>query len=80
MEWKEVDNRLEKEFELSDFSSIMEKLPQLGKVADGMDHHPDFEVYGYKQIKFKLMTHSEGKITQKDHDLAKEIDQLFSDH
>lgn len=79
MEWKEKDNRLEKEFTAGDFAAIMEKLPELAKIADGMNHHPDFEVYGYKNIKFSLMTHSEGKITELDHNLAKEIDQLFTD-
>ncbi|MBD3637986.1 MAG: 4a-hydroxytetrahydrobiopterin dehydratase [Crocinitomicaceae bacterium] len=80
MDWKEKDNQLIKEFELGSFSDIVNALPEIGTVADGMNHHPDFEVYGYKHIKFKLQTHSEGKVTQKDHNLAKEIDRILSNN
>ena len=78
MSWKEADDQLIKEFTMDGFTTIMNKLPQVAEKADAMHHHPDFEVYGYKNIRFKLSTHSEGKVTDKDHELAAQIDQIFS--
>jgi 4a-hydroxytetrahydrobiopterin dehydratase len=78
MDWIEQDNQLCKEFTLQSFSAIVSLLPQLAAMANEMDHHPDFEVFSYSKIKFKLQTHSEGKVTEKDFKLAAEIDILFS--
>ena len=78
MEWKEEDNQLVKVFTMNNFSEIVNALPKIGKIADVMDHHPDFEVYGYKNIRFTLSTHSEGKVTELDYKLAEEIDTVLS--
>ncbi len=79
MSWKENNNRLEKQFELSSFNAIVNKLNILTRVCDEQDHHPDFCVHGYKHISFSLCTHDEGyRVTEKDHALSKEIDRIFS--
>jgi 4a-hydroxytetrahydrobiopterin dehydratase len=44
--------------------------------ADRRDHHPDICVTGYRTVTFRLTTHSEGGITQRDVDLARRIDEL----
>lgn len=77
MNWTEKDNKLVKEFTLKGFSAIIAKLPEVADAANGMNHHPDFRVYGYKNIRFELSTHSEGKVTEKDHELAEKIDEIF---
>jgi len=41
-----------------------------------LDHHPDVLVHSYKKVKIMLKTHSEGKITDKDYELADLIDGL----
>ena len=79
MSWKEKDDQLVKVFTLDSFSDLINRLPELAEVADAMDHHPDFEVFAYRNIKFKLMTHSEGTITNKDYELADEIDRIFEE-
>lgn len=78
MEWTEVNNKLEKEFILKSFSDIIQRLNDLSKIADEMNHHPDFKVYDYKKISFWLTTHDEGKVTELDYALAQKIDGLFS--
>ncbi|MCH2233282.1 MAG: 4a-hydroxytetrahydrobiopterin dehydratase [Crocinitomicaceae bacterium] len=78
MSWTEKSNRLTKVFTLKSFDEIMVNLVQLAKVANTQQHHPDFAVENYNTITFYLWTHDEGKVTEKDHDLAKEIDQLFN--
>jgi len=77
MQWKENNKCLEKTFTLKGFSSITQKLSELTKICDALNHHPDLEIYSYKQIRFKLYTHDSNSITEKDCQLAKEIDGLF---
>ncbi len=78
MNWQNNNNKLEKEFVLKSFSEIVQKLTLVSKVADELNHHPDFSVYGYKKIKFSLSTHDQGNsVTDKDHELAKKLDVIF---
>lgn len=77
MSWKEQDDQLIKVFTLDGFSEIAHKLVEVARIADDMDHHPDVEVFGYKHIRFRLCTHSEGTVTSKDYTLADEIDKIF---
>ncbi len=44
--------------------------------ADRRDHHPDVCVTRYRHVTFRLTTHSEGGVTQRDLDLARRIDEL----
>lgn len=77
MEWIENNGRLEKTFTLSSFSAIAEKLLEVAKASDEMDHHPDVKIFGYKNVTFSLITHSQKKITEKDHQLSRKIDAIF---
>jgi 4a-hydroxytetrahydrobiopterin dehydratase len=46
-------------------------------IAEKMDHHPTW-TNTYNKVKIELSTHDAGDIvTDKDHTLAKEIDQLI---
>ena len=45
-------------------------------LAEKMNHHPDLFIHSYKKLKITLFTHSENKITDKDYDLAKKIDEI----
>jgi 4a-hydroxytetrahydrobiopterin dehydratase len=78
MDWKEENNQLVKTFELSNFSSIINRLEVLAKVADKMNHHPDFTVYGYNKVRFELNTHDTGGVTELDYELAEKIDNIFA--
>ena len=78
MSWSIINNKLEKEFVLNSFSEIIEKLKEVSILADTVNHHPDFSVYGYKKIKFSLCTHDNGnKVTEKDYELAEKLDTIF---
>ncbi|WP_035844007.1 4a-hydroxytetrahydrobiopterin dehydratase [Crocinitomix catalasitica] len=77
MGWVEKNDKLVKTFEMESFSDIINRLNALAEVANEMNHHPDFEVFGYKQIKFALRTHDANSITDTDYQLAKEIDAIF---
>lgn len=77
MEWQIVDGKMEKTFKLKSFSALTEKLAELAKICDKINHHPDVSIFDYNSIKFSLITHSKGSITGKDHELAKEIDTIY---
>ena len=76
MEWEIKDNLLVKEFVLSNFTEAADLVQKIVPIANEADHHPDVLIHSYKKVKVMLMTHSEGKITDKDYDLAKKIDQI----
>ncbi len=44
--------------------------------ADRHNHHPDIAITGYRNVAFRLTMHSEGGITHRDIDLAREIEEL----
>jgi 4a-hydroxytetrahydrobiopterin dehydratase len=47
----------------------------VAKAADAADHHPDIDIR-YTKVTCALSTHSAGGITQKDLDLAKQIERF----
>lgn len=74
MEWKIETNNLEKEFTFTNFVESVQFVNKIVPLAQAADHHPDILIHSYKKVKVMLFTHSEGKITHKDYDLAKKID------
>ena len=72
-----------------DYPDAAQDLPQVTRdvLAAGMapgeidaaeeaGHHPDILVHGYKHVRLTLSTHSAGRVTDADHDLARRIDAL----
>jgi 4a-hydroxytetrahydrobiopterin dehydratase len=76
MDWKIQNNKLIKEFEFTDFLKAVEFVNKIVPLAESADHHPDIFIHAYKKVRIELMTHSKGKITDKDYNLAKEIDKI----
>ncbi len=76
--WPEENGQLVKEFELKDFLRSVEFINRIATVAEEMDHHPDLFLHSYKKVKISLMTHSEGMITELDHELAEKIDSIYN--
>lgn len=74
--WQREGNAITKEFVLAGFTAATQFIARIAPVADGMDHHPDIQLYRYKRVRIILTTHSVGGITQNDFDLAGRIDAL----
>lgn len=74
--WREENGVLVGEFKFEDFKSALNFVDQIGAIAEEANHHPDIEL-GWGRVKVLLFTHSEQKITDKDHKLAKEIEKLY---
>lgn len=73
--WNEIDNKLTKEFTFSDFKSALGFVNKVGELAEATNHHPDIEL-SWGKVKILLTTHNEKKVTQKDRELAQEIDKI----
>lgn len=73
--WNEKNNVISKEFSLDDFKSALAFVNKVGDLAEKANHHPDIE-FGWGRVKVTLTTHSEGKVTDKDRQLAEAIDKL----
>lgn len=73
--WKEEDNTITKEFTFPDFAQALAFVNKIGALAEQANHHPDIEL-GWGRVKITLTTHSAGKVTAKDRELATAIDAL----
>lgn len=73
--WHEANNCISREFKFANFKEALGFVNKIGELAEKANHHPDLEL-GWGRVKVTLSTHSEGKVTSKDRQLAEEIDKL----
>jgi len=74
--WEEINNSLYKKFEFKSFSEAFGFMSRIALAAEKMDHHPRW-TNEYNKVEIWLSTHDAGDVvTEKDHQLAKKIDQL----
>ena len=74
--WNQDGEELVKDFELKDFAGAMAFVNAVAGLAEEANHHPDILIHGWNKVRLTLSTHSEGKVTEKDHALAERIDGL----
>ncbi|HEX2984757.1 MAG TPA: 4a-hydroxytetrahydrobiopterin dehydratase [Ignavibacteriales bacterium] len=72
--WSYENNSISKEYKLKDFISAVEAIKRIAIFAEQMDHHPDLFLHSYNKLKITLSTHSQGGVTEKDFELAKNIE------
>jgi 4a-hydroxytetrahydrobiopterin dehydratase len=71
--WSRKGEALNKTYSFARFADGIRFVQQVADVADKMNHHPDIDIR-YTNIAFSLSTHDAGGITQRDLDLASEIE------
>jgi 4a-hydroxytetrahydrobiopterin dehydratase len=77
--WKEENKQLYRQFKFEDFKKAFGFMRKVAQAADKMDHHPKW-TNEYNRVEIWLSTHSAGdKITDKDRQLAKQIDRIYSE-
>ena len=76
--WSRRGAALTKTYKFATFKSGIDFVNRAAAVADRMDHHPDIDIR-YTKIICTLSTHDAGGITQKDLNLAAELDQVAGD-
>lgn len=77
MMWIEENNRLMKKFTFVDFQEAFAFMTRVAFLAEKLDHHPNWSNV-YNTVVIELTTHDAGNIvTEKDRNLAKEIDRIL---
>ncbi|MGH3127101.1 MAG: 4a-hydroxytetrahydrobiopterin dehydratase [Gaiellaceae bacterium] len=73
--WTEVDNALERTFELESFVDALAFVNRVGELAEAENHHPDIAIH-YKRVTLRWWTHTAGGITDRDRELAEKSGRL----
>lgn len=74
--WTIENGMLTRTFVRGNFVEAVDFVKEIVPLAEAADHHPDLEIFAYKKVKIKLISHDEGEITEKDHKLAEKINEL----
>ena len=75
--WSEVDDALERTFELPDFVAALAFVNRVGELAESEDHHPDISI-SYNRVTLRWWTHTAGGITDRDRELAAKTNELVA--
>jgi 4a-hydroxytetrahydrobiopterin dehydratase len=70
--WERADGALRRSIEFGAFLDGIDAVRRVGEHAEAKDHHPDIDIR-WRTVTFALVTHSEGGITSKDVDMARDI-------
>lgn len=74
--WSFEKGHIRRDFEFRDFTEAFSFMTAVALLSERADHHPEWSNV-YNKVSVALSTHSAGGITQKDFDLASQMDQLF---
>ena len=71
--WELKTDEITRLYKFKDFVDSMSFVNRVAQLAEEADHHPDILIR-YNKVVLTLSTHSAGGLTQKDFQLAKQID------
>lgn len=74
-EWTKKGSVITRTFQFRDFSTAIEFVNALARLAERANHHPDIDIR-WNKVTLTLTTHDEGGLTEKDFELAGQIDRL----
>ena len=76
--WQEIDNQLKASFQFKNFTEAFAFMTEVAFQAEKQGHHPNWSNV-YNKVEIGLNTHDAGNIvTEKDHKLAKAIDEIHA--
>lgn len=75
--WQQDGKKIQTVKKFDGFPSAIAFVNQLVEPAEAAGHHPDLAI-SYNQVTIALSTHDAGGLTQKDFDMASQIDALAS--
>ena len=73
--WSRRGDVITKTFQFRNFLTGIDFVAAVAKADEAADHHPDIDIR-YTKVVCSLSTHSAGGITQKDLDMARQIDRV----
>jgi len=71
--WSREGDEVVKTFELPSFPEAIAFVARVADRAEAADHHPDLDIR-YRKVRVALTTHDAGGLTDRDFDLATEIE------
>ncbi len=71
--WSRKSNKLVKDYRFPSFRDSIVFVNRVATLADTLDHHPDIDVR-FDSVRIMLTTHDAGGISDKDLELAQQID------
>lgn len=76
--WKEENNKLSATFKFKDFVEAFAFMTEVAFHAEKQNHHPEWSNV-WNTVNISLSTHDAGDIvTEKDHQLAKAISEVYA--
>lgn len=75
--WELRDGRLRKQFTFRTFLRAIAFVNSVAYVAESVGHHPDITI-NYNKVTLRIITHSEGAITDRDFGLVAEIERRLT--
>ncbi len=73
--WEVSGNEIRKVYKMKNFIDSIGFVNKVAILAEKADHHPDILIK-YSKVSISLSTHSEGGITEKDFNLAAQVEEL----
>jgi 4a-hydroxytetrahydrobiopterin dehydratase len=75
--WQLSGNEIVRTARLATFKEAVNLVVGIADLAEAMDHHPDIDIR-YRMIRLALSTHDEGGLTERDFDLAQQIEHAIA--
>ncbi len=75
--WSGDETEITRTVELPSFMDGIAVIDRVAVVAEEMNHHPDIDIR-WRTLTFRCSTHSAGKVTERDHELARRIDEIVA--
>ncbi|HEY4457697.1 MAG TPA: 4a-hydroxytetrahydrobiopterin dehydratase [Pseudonocardiaceae bacterium] len=75
--WRQDRQELVRVVELADFRTAIVVVDRVAEVAEAANHHPDIDIR-WRTLTFRLTSHDQGGLTDKDVEMAGRIDAIVS--
>jgi 4a-hydroxytetrahydrobiopterin dehydratase len=76
-DWHRDGDRIVRDFHFENFKMAMAFVNRVADLAEWVNHHPDILVHSWNRVHLSIHTHDAGGLTDKDFDLARQIN-LFA--
>jgi 4a-hydroxytetrahydrobiopterin dehydratase len=76
VDWTREGDKIRKLFKFASFAGAIAFVTQVAFLAEAAGHHPDIDIR-WRKVAVALSTHDAGGLTEKDFDLAAQIDEIL---
>lgn len=76
--WEFIEGEIVADFATGDFNTGVTFVERIGKAADEANHHPDV-LLTYPEVTVSLTSHDANGVTSRDIDMAKTVNEIFSE-